>query len=372
MRICTTVLILGATVVFAGCAGPAPTKIDSLGIAELQIHDTPALKSIVGLDANAVEVARYDVALGRYTMSAYFADGAATEVDGRQITIHVGSANARYEGVDYPDMNEVVPLGPIATFVRDPNVAPVLASWGIRYHLPGAPVRPSEMAEVAYDDCTDCVGNPGFTGSGDCPDVECGYLFGEAGSPQVYTGDVPRVTTTDGGCTGGGCAVCAASGPSTHVAVITSAGELNRESYIAQMCENPTALGGFPGPFFEVKACRPVTNPVQCPSGGNYTGCGCTTARNVACKPCTNYGSEGDHQTYQPPFGEIDDGFDASSNHLEWSYHDQCYPKDNVCTDDSQCCNSCCDFSEGSLGRCKPGRHLGQVKHDRCVIDQDN
>src|SRR5262249_23186462 len=156
--------------------------------------------------------------------------------------------------------------------------------WGIRYRLSGMPIRPSRQTEVAYDDCWDCDGNGGYTGVAPCTDVECGYLYGEAGSTMVTTDNLATsgVTTADGGCAveGSPCTVCAGSGPSLYVGTITgdtNLGELSDQTYLMQLCTNPSGMsGGFHTPFFAVKACRHEQDLTQCPSGGNYTGCGCS------------------------------------------------------------------------------------------------
>ncbi len=378
--------LLGTTVVAA--ATEASAFEDQLGIAEVEIHESSTVASIVGRDADGRVVATYEIQLGAFEMMPYFADGlAGVIVPGRRITIDVRGQRSYSESADYPEMTEFLPSGAIGSFVQDPRVAAHLAEWGITYRTPGPEVLSTAMTTDAP-----WLGNPGYSNDQLCNDMTCGYLFGVAGTQQLWEDTaLTSVQSSDpngGSCHEVACGVCGggSAGPAAYAAMITANpdyGDLPNQSYLAQLCLNeahfvflPVAPNG--ESFMEIKACRRIQDPVKCPSGGYYTSCGCTASVRAVCKPCEAFGSGlHGHDRYLPPFGEIDVGFGASDplvrhgrrdlaqeqvpghnagglvrgNYLQFSYNEACYPSGNYCIADSQCCDGC-NLGSAGWGTC--------------------
>lgn len=371
--------LLGTSIV-AGATEPSALE-GQLGIAEVEIQESSTVQAIVGRDADGRVVATYVIELGPFEMTPYFADGLeGIVVPGRRITIDVRGQRSYSESADYPALTKLLPGGAIGLFVQDPRVAPSLAGWGITYRQP-APELLSTAIAVGADE--PWVGDPGYSSGPLCNEITCGYIFGVAGTQQLWIDPGPgltRVRSTDpnSGCADVNCGVCGGgtAGPAAYAAMITANpdyGDLPRESYLAQLCLNephlvfpPVAPNG--EPFFEIKACRQVPDPDQCPSGGYVTSCGCTPSARAVCKPCDEFASGlHGHEPYIPPFGAIDAGFGAGDplvrhgrrdlaqrqipghnagglvlgNYLQFSYAGTCYPAGNYCVADSQCCDGC-------------------------------
>jgi hypothetical protein len=375
------------------------------GIVDVEVHETSSVKTIIGLDANGAQVAKYEINLGSYIMDPFYTEGIeGLLVDGRRITIDVGNVHSYFETVDYPDIVAMLPRGELGAFVGDPRVAPVLASWGIRYRA-GNVLGAGQVAFMDEPPPTGMIADTGYSDGKTCNGITCGYVAGKQDTQEILLNQNGiRVTSThtDGACganaPGGGCQLCGGNqGPAPYVGLTTASvllGDLPNQTYFAQFCTNPNNLAPFFGPFFEVKACR--INGVDlehCPSGGQYTSCGCTALPNIKCMPCHDFldGILG-HYNYIPPvLGEIDattqnpisseasealkhiEGFDwTASNFLQFSYGESPREKNVYCTADVQCAEGLfCSLKEFGWGKCSPIEEPEAVERLSSMLKSD-
>ncbi len=143
---CGVVAVVAALLAGVGCAddvkAPQPEARGNaaLGIARFEITEGPELTTVVGLDADGAEVGRLELVHGTYTMSSVFSeqyDGPQPVVEGRRMTVNVGSQEMKYESRSFEPVMQL-PAHPmshlaIARFVEDPHVKGVLTKWKLGF-----------------------------------------------------------------------------------------------------------------------------------------------------------------------------------------------------------------------------------------------
>lgn len=255
------VIAMGA--VGAGCDHPDATvdaSSSKLGIARYSVQESPTTTTVIGLDADGVEVGRLELTHGVFTLSEPFTEDYTTPaVNGRKLSVDVLDQKMRWETAGYEPVLHM-PAHPsqdwaVAVFLADSHVKPVLDRWGIGFDT------------VAV----------GLSGESEYADVVGSYRGKSPMSCDHMTSCGSTLNGTINTCGGGGAAIDAArltQSAGTNCGVYTSS---YNQVLLAQCC--PAGTGGQSVTWFAQKACPSTTD--------NNTSCG--TRSSGACKACPTY-----------------------------------------------------------------------------------
>ena len=123
--------------------------IAELDIAELDITETNVLTTVIGTSAGHDQIARLDLIHGPYVLGTEYEQLAGTVGEGRKLTVQVADQSFEWDTVGFTDtshMPRLPPkLNPVAQFLADPRVRPLLAKWKVGW-LDGPSAGDGEVA----------------------------------------------------------------------------------------------------------------------------------------------------------------------------------------------------------------------------------